>query len=628
MKLFSKKAFFTILILLAALCVCACASAASGGTCGADGDNLTWTLDDNGLLTIYGTGEMKGYSTYSQSPWGTGITEVRIENGATSIGKYAFYMCANLVKVTIPDGVGKIGQYAFQGCSGLSSITIPGSVTEIEGNAFTQCTGLSSITIPGTVKTLGQDVFRECSGLKNVTIRDGITEIPNGTFRGCSGLEEIVIPPSVKSIVGAAFGDCTSLVSVEIQNKDIRFDFRDSFFGCTKMTRLILPKDHTVYTIKDNVLFSKDETMLLYCPRGRSGSYTVPDGTIGIMRYAFYGCENLTKVSCPESVTEIGYMSFQYCENLSEISFSRSLRCVWAYAFYDCPSIKEFTLYDKLDNIDICSFLHGPLYHVAEGSYAEYWAQKYEYRYDTFKQEHYVTVTTNGNGKAFATPAAAPAGTEITLTAEPDSGYTLGSWEVIRGQVSISDNKFEMITEDVEIKACFVPVSPAENQVTVNGCVYKLNHENMTATLASVTNKQLKKLVIPAAVSGEWKDAREYRVTEIAPGVCKGLKKLAGVTIGANVKSIGKGAFQKCTALKKITIPAGVTKIGANAFNGCKALKTIDLKKTNLTKEGIGKNCFKGIADKATFKCPKALKKDYKTWILKTGKAPKSAKFK
>ena len=53
--------------------------AASSGTCGADGDNLTWTLDDEGTLTISGTGAMKNYSYYyspdsyglyhSTAPW-------------------------------------------------------------------------------------------------------------------------------------------------------------------------------------------------------------------------------------------------------------------------------------------------------------------------------------------------------------------------------------------------------------------------------------------------------------------------------------------------------------------------------------------------------------------------------
>ena len=74
--------------------------------------------------------------------------------------------------------------------------------------------------------------------------------------------------------------------------------------------------------------------------------------------------------------------------------------------------------------------------------------------------------------------------------------------------------------------------------------------------------------------------------------------------------------------------PAGVKKIGKNAFSGCKKLKTINIKTSNLTKKGIGSGCFKGIDAKATFKVPKKMKKDYEKWLVKTGKAPKKAKFK
>ena len=103
----------------------------SSGTCGKDGDNLTWTLDDQGLLTISGTGEMASYNH-----WGTGVKEVVIESGVTSIGGYAFQNCSSLTSITIPESVKNIGDSAFYSCSSLSSITIPNEMTSIGNQVF------------------------------------------------------------------------------------------------------------------------------------------------------------------------------------------------------------------------------------------------------------------------------------------------------------------------------------------------------------------------------------------------------------------------------------------------------------------------------------------------------------
>ena len=49
---------------------------ANSGTTG----ECTWTLDDNGVLTISGNGAMANYSYYGNMPWGAYIKNVVIEN--------------------------------------------------------------------------------------------------------------------------------------------------------------------------------------------------------------------------------------------------------------------------------------------------------------------------------------------------------------------------------------------------------------------------------------------------------------------------------------------------------------------------------------------------------------------
>lgn len=110
-----------------------------------------------------------------------------------------------------------------------------------------------------------------------------------------------------------------------------------------------------------------------------------------------------------------------------------------------------------------------------------------------------------------------------------------------------------------------------------------------------------KSLTIKASVK---LDGRTYRVTSVAKGACKGNKNLSSVTIGKNI-----------------------SKIGADAFSGCRKLKKITVKTTKLKTKSVGKNAFKGIYAKASFKVPKSKLSAYRKIFKKTG-AGKKAKFK
>ena len=69
--------------------------------------------------------------------------------------------------------------------------------------------------------------------------------------------------------------------------------------------------------------------------------------------------------------------------------------------------------------------------------------------------EYSVTVSTDGNGTAMADKTSAAAGTVVTLTATPKSGYHFKQWQVVTSNVTIKDNKFTMPVGNVEIKAIF-----------------------------------------------------------------------------------------------------------------------------------------------------------------------------
>ena len=203
------------------------AAVIASGTCG---ENLTWTLDDAGTLTVSGTGNMTDYANDSPAPWKEQKEKIKaavIEPGVTGIGHSAFDGCKNLASVTIPEGVTSIADSAFYGCSGLTSVTIPDSVTAIERLAFQGCSGLTEIKLPDGVTGIGNYAFYGCSGLTAFTVPESVTDIGQNAFAFCGKLAEITIPASVKTIGPCVFIDCTDLKTITLLNPDCEIDYSE-----------------------------------------------------------------------------------------------------------------------------------------------------------------------------------------------------------------------------------------------------------------------------------------------------------------------------------------------------------------------------------------------------------------
>ena len=278
------------------------------GTCGAEEDNLTWTLDtETGVLTISGTGAMKDYNGSAYVPWyyiRKAVKSIAIKNGVTSIGKWTFDTCTSLTCVTIPNSVTRIGEWAFYNCESLVSVTIPDSVMSIGWCAFTGCDSLTNITIPGSVISFGYNIFSSCHNLTRAIIQDGVTIISNGAFTDCTSLKSVTIPSSVTNIDKFAFSDCTSLKSVTIPD-GVTIISNCAFFGCTGLT-----------------------------------SMTIPNSVTSIWSSAFYGCTGLTSVTIGNSVTSIG--DFAFCRTgLTNVTIGNSVTSIGTCAFSDCTRLTD-----------------------------------------------------------------------------------------------------------------------------------------------------------------------------------------------------------------------------------------------------------------------------------------------
>ena len=188
------------------------ATEVASGTCGT---NVTWALDDAGVLTISGTGAMTSFSDTSSVPWYSSyrstIKKVVIESGVTSIGQYAFQDCTALTTATIATSVTLIGARAFFSCTNLALTELPNSVTRIDGNAFTYCSNLALTKLPSGLTDIGINTFGSCTKLNLTELPSGLAGIGSGAFSGCTRLTRLELPASLTSMMTAVFGSCSNL---------------------------------------------------------------------------------------------------------------------------------------------------------------------------------------------------------------------------------------------------------------------------------------------------------------------------------------------------------------------------------------------------------------------------------
>ena len=330
------------------------AAATHSGTCG---DNVTWTLDASGTLTISGKGAMADYYIFSV-PWYDTRSQVKtviIKNGVTSIGNCAFDGCSSLTSATIPNSVTGIGNWAFYGCSSLTSATIPDSVTSIGEDAFNGCKSLTSVTIPNRVTSIANGAFSNCSSLTSVTIPDGVTSIGESAFYGCSSLTNVTIPKSVTSIGDWAFSNCTSLTNVTIPKSVTRIGF-GAFSGSN--ATITVASGNSEYCSVAGALYNKQKTTLFYPGMIKDGSFRIPNSVTTIAYSAFEGCSSLTSVTIPNSVTSIGWYAFRDCSSLTRITIPNSVTSIGEWVFGSCTSLTRVTIPDNVTSIGRFAFYY------------------------------------------------------------------------------------------------------------------------------------------------------------------------------------------------------------------------------------------------------------------------------
>ena len=314
------------------------------GTCG---ENLTWTLDDQGVLSISGTGEMYDYNW--NSPWkmySDNITCIHVSNSVTNIGDFAFHNCSNLTSITLPNNITRIGNYSFVSCSSLTSITIPNNVLSIGNGVFDSCSNLTSVSIPEGITSIGYSSFYKCIKLKSIDIPSSVTSI------GTEG---------VTSIGNSAFSGCNNLVNITIPEGVTIID-EYTFFGCSNLTNITIPKSVTSI---GNYSFGSCSSLT---------SIIIPEGVTSIGACAFSYCTHILNIIIPSSVTTIGNYAFEVCGSLTSITIPEGVSSIGSYAFLYCGSLSNILIPDSVHTFGNNLFSSKPTVYCYEYSDADIWA--------------------------------------------------------------------------------------------------------------------------------------------------------------------------------------------------------------------------------------------------------------
>ena len=497
-------------------------------------DNLTWTLDADGTLTISGTGAMKDYNAadnLSPAHMNSDVKKVVIEDGVTSIGELAFYKCSSLTNITIPDSVTCIAYAAFHGCSSLSSITIPNSVTSIGIYAFVVCSSLTSITIPDGVTSIGYGAFSDCSSLKTISL-------------SCKS-----------SLKKSDFGEQADLVSYTNQHLLTKTEAKDAtcsesgnkeYWTCEHCGKYFLsddtnPATATAVELSETVIPALNHKNAIIRnasePNGTNPGYSgdryCPDcDTVFEKGYTYWNEDNLTwklyedgtlTISGTGAMKDYDYYNnpspaSQKKDSVKKVVIEDGVTSIRNSAFYDCNSLTSITIPNSVTSI---------------GAYA-------------FSNCYYLTNITIPNSVTSIENYAFRSCSSLTSITIPDSVTSIG-------------------------KLAFYSCDSLTS-ITISNSVTSIE-ERAFAYCSRLTS-----ITIPDSV------------TSIGEAAFAGCSSLTSITIPDSVTSIGEYAFQSCSSLTSITIPDSVTSIGDYVFISCSSLTTISLScKSSLKRSDFGK---------------------------------------
>ena len=339
------------------------------------------------------------------------------------------------------------------------------------------------------------------------------------------------------------------------------------------------------------VKYSKDGSKLLKAPTTLSGTYSIKETTEIICDRAFFVCINLTSISVPNSVKDIGEWAFAGCSLLSSIDIPNSVISIGNNAFAGCLSLKYISIPESV----IC--LNGNPFGDCECE-IECLSANFIYEDDvlfnrdkseiiSFRNqeiESYIipdSVTSIGDGAFGCCSSLSSLFIPNSVTSIGDGAFegcsSLSSLVIPDSVVNIKGNPFYLWKGKLEcLSASFI----YEDNVLFNMDKSKL---------ISYRNQEAKSFIIPNGVMSIEKYA------------FSGCSSLISISVPKSVTSIGDGAFDGCSSLSSIAISDSITSISAWTFDGCKSLRSLIIPDSVTC---IGNEAFRGCSSLCSLVIP------------------------
>jgi hypothetical protein len=520
---------------------------------------------DGKKVTVIGSSAFYGFKS---------LKNIEIPDGITSIENYAFCQCWSITSLSVPESVTSIGTGAFRFCGDLKEIKLPSNLTVLSDSLFGADANLEYITfgdaektdtviIPETVQKMGNYVFMNCEKIKNIKLPSNLKSIGKTCFQGCISLTGLFIPQSVESIGGGIFGDCDALQSVEIEDENNNFIFKDGILYDVKngilvsaVNSLISEKvivDECTKTIDYYAFADCDNLYEIEIPQGvvnigekafarldNLKNIDIPDSVTNITTLAFYRCNGLVSVQVPGSVTAIKNGTFRECNNLKKVILGEGITGIEQYAFYDCELLEEISIPGTVTTVGNSAF----------------------YRCKNLKNIEIPEGVTKIDGSAFIFCSSLE---QIKL---PQSLVSIGSgaFDNCTSLISVELPDNAIISSDT-FKECknlsdIVISDTNNNYIVKNGILY---NKNMTRILCYPAGIKDTEFSVPDTV------------TTIDDLAFYGAKALESVDIPDSVIAINTNAFGECSGLKEVVIPDSVTSMGEAVFYKCTSLEKVKL---------------------------------------------------
>lgn len=248
--------------------------------------------------------------------------------------------CPNVKEIVLPKSIKRIGSSAFAWCN-FEKLDLSNSAVEIiESSAFKNNANLKEVILPNTVKTIAMYAFDSCPNIEKIKLSESLTEITGCNWYNTK-IKNIVIPRSVTTIREWAFRNCEHLEKLDLSNSRVTTIESTAFAECTNLKEVILP--NTLTTIESGA-FSACNIEKVVFPK----SLSVISG--------WSGNSKLKEVIIPEGVTTIGESAFGGCYSLEKIELPNTITTIEGSAFASCQSLKEIKIPDSVTSIGNSAF--------------------------------------------------------------------------------------------------------------------------------------------------------------------------------------------------------------------------------------------------------------------------------